>query len=181
MTATILDGKKISAEIREELKGETARLKAKGVVPGLAGILVGEDPGSTTYGRLKAKACEEAVGVSAIGLSMRGSIKKVGTPYAEPTGVCIGCGACSQVCPVEVPDAFNAGLTKRKAVYLPVPHNIPNTYVVDMAACALCGQCEKACPTHAYVSALGVLLLVLIFRPEAGQRPEIEEKVLNGF
>ena len=50
------------------------------------------------------------------------------------SSLCIGCGACSQVCPVEVPDAFNAGLTKRKAVYLPVPHNIPNTYVVDMAA-----------------------------------------------
>jgi heterodisulfide reductase subunit A len=62
---------------------------------------------------------------------------------------CIGCGACSQVCPVEVPDDFNAGLTKRKAVYLPVPHVIPNTYVVDMAACTLCGECEKTCPTGA--------------------------------
>jgi heterodisulfide reductase subunit A-like polyferredoxin len=32
---------------------------------------------------------------------------------------------------VEAPDAFNAGLTKRKAVYLPVSHNIPNRYVID--------------------------------------------------
>src|SRR5512136_471655 len=40
------------------------------------------------------KACEEAVGVSAIGLSLRGSQKKVGTPFTEPTMVCIGCGAC---------------------------------------------------------------------------------------
>jgi bidirectional [NiFe] hydrogenase diaphorase subunit len=45
------------------------------------------------------KTCEEAVGVSAIGLSMRGSLKKVGTPYLEPTMVCIGCGACHFVCP----------------------------------------------------------------------------------
>ena len=59
MPAMILDGRKISAEIREELKGETARLKAKGIVPGLAGILVGEDPGSATYVGLKSKACEE--------------------------------------------------------------------------------------------------------------------------
>jgi NADH dehydrogenase/NADH:ubiquinone oxidoreductase subunit G len=45
------------------------------------------------------KTCEEAVGVSAIGLAYRGSDKKVGTPYAEPTGVCIGCGACHFICP----------------------------------------------------------------------------------
>lgn len=63
--------------------------------------------------------------------------------------LCIGCGECSRVCPVEVPDEFNAGLTKRKAVYLPVPHNIPNTYTVDMASCTLCGECEKICPTRA--------------------------------
>jgi methylenetetrahydrofolate dehydrogenase (NADP+)/methenyltetrahydrofolate cyclohydrolase len=59
VTATILDGRKISAEIREELKGEAARLKVRGIIPGLAGILVGEDPGSTTYVGLKSKACEE--------------------------------------------------------------------------------------------------------------------------
>jgi bidirectional [NiFe] hydrogenase diaphorase subunit len=47
------------------------------------------------------KACEEAVGVSAIGLSSRGSQKKVGTPYFEPTMVCIGCGACHFICPTK--------------------------------------------------------------------------------
>jgi len=45
------------------------------------------------------KACEEAVGVSAIGLSYRGSHRKVGTPFIEPTMVCIGCGACHFICP----------------------------------------------------------------------------------
>jgi len=54
-----LDGKKYSAEIREELKIETLKLKEKGIVPGLAGILVGEDPGSATYIGLKSKACAE--------------------------------------------------------------------------------------------------------------------------
>jgi heterodisulfide reductase subunit A len=62
---------------------------------------------------------------------------------------CTGCGECSHVCPVEVADEFNAGLTKRKAIYLPVPHNIPNSYTVDLAACTLCGECEKICPTDA--------------------------------
>src|SRR5512136_1082292 len=63
MPATILDGRKISAEIREELKAETRKLASRGVVPGLSGILVGEDPGSVTYVGLKSKACEE-VGVN---------------------------------------------------------------------------------------------------------------------
>jgi NADH dehydrogenase/NADH:ubiquinone oxidoreductase subunit G len=45
------------------------------------------------------KTCEEAVGVSAIGLAYRGSDKKVGTPFLEPTMVCIGCGACHFICP----------------------------------------------------------------------------------
>jgi methylenetetrahydrofolate dehydrogenase (NADP+)/methenyltetrahydrofolate cyclohydrolase len=59
MPAMILDGRKISAEIREELKEETKHLRERGIVPGLAGILVGEDPGSVTYVGLKSKACEE--------------------------------------------------------------------------------------------------------------------------
>jgi heterodisulfide reductase subunit A len=62
---------------------------------------------------------------------------------------CTGCGACTQVCPVEVPDEFNAGLAKRKAVYLPVPHAIPNSYTIDTASCNHCGACVEACPTDA--------------------------------
>ncbi len=59
MPANVLDGRKISAEIREELKRETEKLAIRGVKPGLAGILVGEDPGSVTYVGLKSKACDE--------------------------------------------------------------------------------------------------------------------------
>jgi heterodisulfide reductase subunit A len=62
---------------------------------------------------------------------------------------CVGCGECLKVCPVEVPDEFNEGLSSRKAVYLPVPHTIPNVYIIDMAACTRCGECEKVCPTNA--------------------------------
>ena len=57
--ATILDGKKTSAEIREELKQQIEVLREKGVIPGITGILVGEDPGSASYIRLKEKAANE--------------------------------------------------------------------------------------------------------------------------
>jgi methylenetetrahydrofolate dehydrogenase (NADP+)/methenyltetrahydrofolate cyclohydrolase len=60
MTATIIDGKAISAAIKAEVKTATARLKeTKGTVPGLAFILVGENPASQVYVRSKGKACEE--------------------------------------------------------------------------------------------------------------------------
>ncbi len=61
---------------------------------------------------------------------------------------CIGCGACSRVCPVRIPDPFNAGLTLRKAVYKPV-YGWPHGYVLDTEACTRCGECETVCPTQA--------------------------------
>ncbi len=73
----------------------------------------------------------------------------VSAPSFIDAGMCTGCGECASVCPVESPDEFNAGLTKRKAVHLPVPHSIPNRFVIDMASCTRCGACEKACPTGA--------------------------------
>jgi len=59
MSARIISGKEVSSAIREELKGRAARLKDKGVVPGLAVVLVGEDPASVSYVAAKAKAAEE--------------------------------------------------------------------------------------------------------------------------
>lgn len=60
MAATIIDGKQVAAEMREELKAEVAQLKTKGIVPGLGVILVGSDPASTSYVTAKEKACAEA-------------------------------------------------------------------------------------------------------------------------
>jgi len=59
MAAQIIDGKQVAAEIRAELKAEVEKLKAKGVVPGLAVVLVGDDPASKSYVTAKEKACEE--------------------------------------------------------------------------------------------------------------------------
>lgn len=60
MTARILDGKKFSAEIRASVKEETAFLREKGIVPGLAVVLVGDDPASKVYVGQKEKGCLEA-------------------------------------------------------------------------------------------------------------------------
>ncbi len=58
MTAKILSGTEISKQIREELKGEVEELRQRaGFPPGLAVVLVGEDPGSQVYVRNKVKTC----------------------------------------------------------------------------------------------------------------------------
>ena len=59
MTAKIISGKEIGNQIREELKAEVAKLKEKGIIPGLATVLVGEDPASQVYVRNKGLACEK--------------------------------------------------------------------------------------------------------------------------
>jgi methylenetetrahydrofolate dehydrogenase (NADP+)/methenyltetrahydrofolate cyclohydrolase len=56
----IIDGKAIAAKIREEIAAGVAMLKSKGVTPGLAVVLVGDDPASQVYVRMKEQACEKA-------------------------------------------------------------------------------------------------------------------------
>ncbi|RZI52898.1 bifunctional methylenetetrahydrofolate dehydrogenase/methenyltetrahydrofolate cyclohydrolase FolD [Aeribacillus pallidus] len=63
MVATIIDGKELAKEMRSELKKEVEQLKEKGVTPGLAIILVGNNPASLSYIKGKQKASEE-IGVS---------------------------------------------------------------------------------------------------------------------
>ncbi len=59
MTAKIIDGREIAARMRAELEQEIEKLKTRGIVPGLAVILVGDDPASKSYVTAKQKACEE--------------------------------------------------------------------------------------------------------------------------
>ncbi|HLU99395.1 MAG TPA: bifunctional methylenetetrahydrofolate dehydrogenase/methenyltetrahydrofolate cyclohydrolase [Thermobifida alba] len=65
MTAQVLDGKATAAAIRAELKERVAALRARGVVPGLGTVLVGDDPGSHSYVRGKHRDCAE-VGIASI-------------------------------------------------------------------------------------------------------------------
>jgi len=60
MSAEIISGEEIAASIRAELKRRVEELKETGLVPGLAVVLVGEDPASQVYVRMKGKACDAA-------------------------------------------------------------------------------------------------------------------------
>ncbi|MDX2170762.1 MAG: bifunctional methylenetetrahydrofolate dehydrogenase/methenyltetrahydrofolate cyclohydrolase FolD [Deltaproteobacteria bacterium] len=65
--AQIIDGKAVAAAVRDEVRGEAAAFRAQfGRAPGLATVLVGDDPASATYVRSKHKACAE-VGIESIG------------------------------------------------------------------------------------------------------------------
>lgn len=59
MVAKIISGKEIAESIRSEIKVKVEELKGKGITPGLAVVLVGEDPASQVYVRAKGKACDK--------------------------------------------------------------------------------------------------------------------------
>jgi methylenetetrahydrofolate dehydrogenase (NADP+)/methenyltetrahydrofolate cyclohydrolase len=69
MSARILDGKAVAADIRAELTGRVAALSARGLTPGLGTILVGDDPGSRAYVNGKHRDCAQ-VGITSIRLDL---------------------------------------------------------------------------------------------------------------
>lgn len=77
MSAAIIDGKAIAARVRAEVKAEADALNARGVTPGLAVVLVGDDPASQVYVRNKSKAAAE-VGIATFDHKLPAS-----TPEAE--------------------------------------------------------------------------------------------------
>ncbi len=67
---------------------------------------------------------------------------------------CIACGRCAEKCPKKVVNAYDAGLTRRKAAYLKYAQAVPLKYAIDPENCIFltrgrCGACEKVCPTDA--------------------------------
>ena len=77
MSATIIDGTAIGKQIRGELKAEVAQLRQRGIVPGLTVVLVGEDPASQVYVRMKGKAADE------LGMKSDTIRLPAGTPEAD--------------------------------------------------------------------------------------------------
>jgi quinone-modifying oxidoreductase subunit QmoA len=60
---------------------------------------------------------------------------------------CTGCNACTEACPVEIPNDFNAGLDKKKAAFIRTEQSFPYQYVIEKSACKSdCGvKCKEAC------------------------------------
>jgi len=75
MTAVLLDGKALAAQLEREIEEEVARLARSGVVPGLAVVLVGDDPASQVYVNRKAKMCRK--------LGMRSDVYRLETGVTE--------------------------------------------------------------------------------------------------
>jgi len=69
---------------------------------------------------------------------------------------CTACGECEEVCPVSVPNTFNEGLDRRRAIYKQFPQAVPNKYLIEKRGVS---PCRTACPAgvnvQAYVSLIG--------------------------
>jgi len=82
------------------------------------------------------------------------TVKVVSHPRYVDVSKCIACGACTPKCPKKVDSEYNAGLDKRKAIYVQYAQAVPLKYGIDAANCirltkGKCGNCEKQCPTGA--------------------------------
>jgi heterodisulfide reductase subunit A len=62
---------------------------------------------------------------------------------------CLGCGACAEACPQDVPDLFNLAMNKRHAIYRLYPQAFPNSFALDKENCLECGACQGECPRDA--------------------------------
>lgn len=86
----IIDGKKISQDIKDEVKAEVTELKTRGIEPCLAVVLVGDDPASHVYVRNKIRACEYT-GIKSVSINLPADteeselLEKVGELNADPT------------------------------------------------------------------------------------------------
>lgn len=111
MSAQIISGRDIAGDIRAELKKIVDQLSAGGVIPGLATVLVGEDPASQLYVDMKNKAAGD------MGINSRQITLPVDTPEAELLGVIVGLNADPE---------FHGIL-----VQLPLPEHISESVVIE--------------------------------------------------
>jgi heterodisulfide reductase subunit A len=94
----------------------------------------------------------EVTEVSGVAGDFRVTVRR--KPRYVDVSRCTGCGDCAEKCPRRVPDEFNVGLGKRKAIYLPFPQAVPRKMTIDAKACLYltkgrCRVCEETCQAGA--------------------------------
>jgi heterodisulfide reductase subunit A len=87
---------------------------------------------------------------------------------------CINCGYCSEVCPVELPDEYQQGMTMRKAIHKTAARAAPDAFHLDRGPyCDDCGKCVEVCPSKAidlteqprlFSAEVGAIILALGFQ-----------------
>ena len=97
---------------------------------------------------------EPAVLVARRECALLPEIRKRWVPLEVVEEKCTGCGICYEKCPVKVASEFEAGVGKRKAIYVPFPQAVPKFPVLDPDNCTYfengkCKACEKLCPPQA--------------------------------
>lgn len=112
MAATIIDGKRIAMEIRAELKARREALEAQGVLPGLAVVLVGENPASQIYVRNKKRACEK------VGIRSFEHLMPADTTQAELEAKVLALNADPQVDGILVQFPLPKGLDEARVLLL---------------------------------------------------------------
>ena len=106
-------------------------------------------------------------------------VKLIHHPRYVDMDKCIACGLCSEKCPKKVPNAYDCGLSKHKAIYVQYAQAVPLKYAINADQCIYfirgkCKACEKFCPTGAIAfdeepkeTALNVGALVLAVGSQA--------------
>ena len=104
-------------------------------------------------------------------------------PRYIDTWRCINCGLCAQVCPVELPNPYQLGMTNRKAAYKQATRAVPYTYCIDRGPyCDDCGKCVEVCPSKAIdlgeqprLMTVGVGAVILALGFQVYNAAELEE------
>ena len=83
-------------------------------------------------------------------------VTAIKNPRYVDEGRCVGCGLCTESCPVKVPDGFNEGLSQTRAISIYSPHAVPKVAIINPEYCLrlktgkdVCGRCLKACEAKA--------------------------------